>query len=154
MAIIDANLNFFVDEAVTTATTYTSDSVAIDQGENGTLVGSIAHYDAGEPLEVIVLVTEGFDSGGTSVDFRFVSSNAAALSSPVTQASTGAITDPAEGTVYKFPLRFSATDADATHIGMTLVSLGTYSTGKVSAWIQSSGNQQTTVDDLGVDLQD
>lgn len=154
MGIIDANVSFFTDEEVTSAGTYTSDSVAIKQGENGTLVGSIAHLEAGEPAEIVVVVTEAFSSGGTSVDFRFVSSNAAALTSPVTQNSTGAQTDPAVGTVYKFPLKFTATDSDATHIGMTLVSLGTYTAGKVSAWIQRSGTEQVSVTDLGVELQD
>ncbi len=141
MSIIDKLLQFTEDEAVTTAATRVSDSVALRE------TGKLGEEFAGEPMEVVVQITEVFDAGGTSVDFRFVSSNAANLGSPVTQHSTGAVVDPALGAKYRFPLSLPVADADATHIGIVSVSLGTYTTGKYSAWIQRAGEDQHTIND-------
>ena len=146
MAIIDKNLNFHNDTVVTTAATYSGDSLALRE------VATLSSERAGQPLQVVVRVTGDFNSGGTNITFRLVSSNAADLSSPVTQHTSAALADPAAGTEVIFPLTLPVTDADATHIGVTGVSTGTYTPSATepctfSAWISGAGEEQFTIND-------
>ena len=153
--IIDNNLMLFNDEAVTTATTYVSDTVKIDQGESGGVVGTIVHLGSGEPMELVFKVTQAF-TGGTTTTFRFISGNTAALGGAAIQFDAGAFAPGVlvEGYTIKIPLRFTTGDPDATHTGAHLVQSGTATAGTVSAWIQRANEDQNTVNDLGVDLQD
>lgn len=141
MGIIDKLVEFHNHTAITTAASYKGDSLALRE------VGKISEENAGEPLEVVVQVTEAFNAGGTNVSFQFVSADDAALTTPVVQATTGTVVDPALGFTKRFALELLTADSDATHIGVVLVSVGTYSAGKVSAWIQRAGDGQHTIND-------
>lgn len=142
MSIIDGQLQVAADVAITTATTYTSDTIPLAE------TGSISREQFGEPMELVIQVNETF-AGGTSVDFRFTSGNTSGLGSPVTQHSTGAIATATLVAGYKqtFPVNFTTADGDATHIGVLAVSLGTHSTGEYNAWIQRAGEDQVTIND-------
>lgn len=155
MAILDSAVMFHEDTAVTTATEYKGDSVKINQGEKGVTAGTMAFIQPGEPVEIVVQVTETF-AGGTSCEFELVTGDVAALTNDVTHHTSGAIltANLTAGTTFVFPITMTAVDADATHLGVMATSVGVHTAGAFSAWAARAGEYQSTITDLNVDLQD
>ncbi|MFM9878717.1 MAG: Bbp16 family capsid cement protein [Rhodoglobus sp.] len=139
--MLDKNLLLAENQAVTTATTYTSDTLVLAE------VGKLLRERRGSPMEVVVQVTETF-AGGTSCDFRVTTGNTNALGSPQTQYSSAAVATAAltRGRKFRFPLEELIPDADATHFGLLAVSVGVHTTGKYTAWIQPAGTDQDSYD--------
>lgn len=136
--MLDKALIFEEDRAVTTAGTYT----LVDSYK----LADLAKMDRerrGAPMEILIQVTEAFASG-TSVDFRSFTGSNAALANPDDQAATGAVptAELTLGKKFRLPLGMNSADADATHLGVRGVSLGTHTAGKFSAWIQAAGTDQ------------
>lgn len=135
--MLDKNLLFAENVAITTATTYTSDTLKAEE------VGKLVKERRGAPMEIVIQITQVF-AGGTSCDFRVTTGNTNALGSPQTQYSTGAVATAALtlGRKFRFPLDEMIPDADLTHLGILAVSVGTHTTGAYSAWIQAAGSDQ------------
>lgn len=144
MSIIDGQLLLHDDTAVTTATEYKGDSVALRE------VGAISSEGAGEGLEIVAVVTEAF-SGGTSCEFSLVTANDAAITTEVDQLTPTAFTTATlvQGFKVRLPVPSSlfVADADATHFALQLTSVGVHTAGQVTAWVQRVGEHQHTIND-------
>ncbi len=109
-------------------------------------VGRMGAERRGEPMEILIQVTEAFASGGAAtVDIQLATGNTNALGSPQVQLATGALalTELTLGRKFRFPLVMPQDDADATHVGVQFViATATTTFGRCSAWIQPAGSDQ------------
>lgn len=141
--ILDKLLMFSDDQAVT-STANSTDTFPL------TTVGKIQREHRGEAMEVVVQVTETFATGtSATLSLSLVTGNTSALGSPILHYSTPVtgVGVFAAGRKIRFPLAFSANDSDATHLGLTYtVGTGTFTAGKVTAWIQRAGEDQNSFD--------
>lgn len=138
--LIDKNLMFHDDTAITTAAEYKGSSLPLHE------VGNMLREGKGEPLEVLVQITEDF-AGGTSMEVQTITANDAALTTEIEQMDVVSIPLTATllaGRKFRFPLAMVLADADASHFGVQFTSVGTHTTGKVSAWIQRAGEDQNS----------
>jgi len=137
---IDKAVEFSNDQDLSqVAGTYSSASLALKT------TGSIDEEYGGEAMEIIVQVTESFVGATATVDIRFVSAESAALGTPTTQGSSGAVAvaNLTAGTKYRFPLVLNTAHSGATHIGVNFViATATTTAGTVTAWIQRVGEDQ------------
>jgi len=135
---IDKNLMFHDDTAVTTATEYKGDSIAL------TVADEMLREGKGEAMEVIIQITTAF-AGGTNCKFDLITAPEAALTTDEAHYGTPVIVT-AELTLGKklrFPLGMVSADT-ATHFGVMATSVGVHTGGTFSSWLQRAGEDQNS----------
>lgn len=86
----------------------------------------------GEPVEVLIQVTEAFE-GGTSVQAQLVMSDAENLSNPTILAETAAVPTAELVPGYQFRLRTLPHGLSKRYLGVRYVTAGTFTAGAVTA---------------------
>ena len=119
--LFDREMIFSKDQAVTTATEYSTDKY--DQGVAG------VNINTNRELQVFASVTEDFASG-TSLAVNFVESANSDLSSPTVLGTSGVVAEAnlKKGTVL---LRASVPRTSKRYLGFQFVTVGTHTAGKV-----------------------
>ncbi|MDP2270923.1 MAG: hypothetical protein Q8K32_09350 [Archangium sp.] len=143
--------NMFSDaQAVTTGTQVSTDKVDTQGGSfiavTADNLGNTPMKDAGRApgVDVDVQVVETF-TGGTSLRVDLASDDDAALGSPTVLASSAVIAEATLIAGYRFRLSLPAGMAVADkYLGLQFVSVGTHSTGKITAGIVPPGSKQTS----------
>lgn len=136
--LIDKNLMMHDDTAVTAATEYKGSSIPLHTADEMLREGK------GEPLEILIQVTEAF-AGGTSVQFDVITAPEASLATDESHVGTPAIVT-AELTLGKkirLPLQMVSADT-ASYFGVMATSVGVHTAGKFSAWVQRAGEDQNS----------
>lgn len=143
--------NMFSDaQAVTTGTQVSTDKVDTQGGSfiaiTTDTLGNTPVKDAGRApdVDVGVLVVETF-TGGTSLKVDLVADDDPALGSPTVLCSSAVIAEASLIAGYRFRISLPPGIAVADrYLGLQFVTVGTHSTGKITAGIVPPGSKQTS----------
>lgn len=137
--LMDKFLMMSDDQAIT-ATANCTTPLALSE------VAKMDREAGGEPMEIVVQVTQTFVSGGsTTLAISLATGNNSSLGSPATQIAYLSIpkADLVAGKKYKLPFQMPLADADASYFGLVYtVTTGPFTAGKLTAWVQRANEDQ------------
>lgn len=136
MTILDAQLRFSNQQDLATPAAGTIKSTNVID-----LLAAKRNIGRGQPMRLLVTCDEAF-AGGTSLNIQMVDDDNETLSSPTVLAQTGVVTTAnlagAGEVLWDIPLP----DNSQEFLGLQYVTVGDYTTGKVSAHLVSDTDYQ------------